>query len=38
MKGIDLNGNFYFSYTYDLTRTLQQNLTNPHGAHACVGV
>lgn len=26
-KQVDLSKNFYFSYTYDLTRTLQENLT-----------
>lgn len=26
-KQVDLGKNFYFSYTYDLTRTLQENLT-----------
>lgn len=26
---IDLNSNFYFSYSYDLTRTLQHNLSAP---------
>jgi len=28
-NGIDLRHNFYFSYTYDLTHTLQFNLTHP---------
>lgn len=27
-KQVDLGKNFYFSYTYDLTKTLQDNLTN----------
>ncbi|PWZ01757.1 hypothetical protein BCV70DRAFT_187632 [Testicularia cyperi] len=27
-KQVDLNKNFYFSYTYDLTQTLQDNLTS----------
>ncbi|KDQ54485.1 hypothetical protein JAAARDRAFT_38159 [Jaapia argillacea MUCL 33604] len=26
---VDMSKNFYFSYTYDLTSTLQQNLTQP---------
>lgn len=26
---MDLSKNFYFSYTYDLTRTLQENMTGP---------
>lgn len=26
---IDLKSNFYFSYSYDLTRTLQHNLSAP---------
>ena len=26
---VDLSKNFYFSYTYDLTRTLQENMTGP---------
>ncbi|CAO1626608.1 unnamed protein product [Jaminaea pallidilutea] len=30
---VDLSKNFYFSYTYDLTRTLQENLTG----HRCEG-
>jgi hypothetical protein len=28
-KQVDLSKNFYFSYTYDLTKTLQDNLTHP---------
>lgn len=28
-NNIDLNSNFYFSYSYDLTRTLQHNLSSP---------
>lgn len=28
-KQVDLSKNFYFSYTYDLTKTLQDNLTAP---------
>ncbi|EFA02109.1 polyphosphoinositide phosphatase [Tribolium castaneum] len=28
-QNIDLASNFYFSYSYDLTHTLQHNLTNP---------
>lgn len=28
-NNIDLNSNFYFSYSYDLTRTLQHNLSAP---------
>ncbi|KAI8812473.1 polyphosphoinositide phosphatase [Cladochytrium replicatum] len=27
---VDLNKNFYFSYTYDITQTLQHNLTRPN--------
>ncbi|KAM0751709.1 hypothetical protein T439DRAFT_313088 [Meredithblackwellia eburnea MCA 4105] len=27
-QGVDLSKNFYFSYTYDLTHTLQHNLTS----------
>jgi hypothetical protein len=34
LKGVDLNGNFYYSPTYDVTRTLQANLTDPYGAHS----
>lgn len=30
---VDLSKNFYFSYTYDITRTLQENMTGPR-AHA----
>src|ERR1700744_2611266 len=26
-KSVDMSKNFYFSYTYDITSTLQQNLT-----------
>jgi hypothetical protein len=26
-KSVDMSKNFYFSYTYDITATLQQNLT-----------
>ncbi|KAM0793180.1 hypothetical protein ACM66B_000653 [Microbotryomycetes sp. NB124-2] len=29
-QGVDLSKNFYFSYTYDLTHTLQHNLTRKH--------
>ncbi|KAF9526072.1 polyphosphoinositide phosphatase [Crepidotus variabilis] len=29
-KQVDLSKNFYFSYTYDLTSTLQHNLTGPN--------
>ena len=28
-QAIDLSSNFYFSYSYDLTNTLQHNLTDP---------
>ncbi|KAI7863847.1 SacI homology domain-containing protein [Spinellus fusiger] len=28
-QNIDLTKNFYFSYTYDITNTLQVNMTNP---------
>lgn len=28
-RQVDLSKNFYFSYTYDLTKTLQDNLTDP---------
>ncbi|KAL0277006.1 UNVERIFIED_CONTAM: hypothetical protein PYX00_004440 [Menopon gallinae] len=28
-QNIDLSSNFYFSYSYDLTHTLQMNLTSP---------
>ncbi|CAH1159816.1 unnamed protein product [Phaedon cochleariae] len=28
-QNIDLRSNFYYSYSYDLTHTLQHNLTNP---------
>lgn len=28
-SNIDLSSNFYFSYSYDLTRTLQYNMSNP---------
>ncbi|KND03050.1 phosphatidylinositol-3,5-bisphosphate 5-phosphatase [Spizellomyces punctatus DAOM BR117] len=28
---VDLSKNFYFSYTYDITRTLQWNMSLPHG-------
>ena len=28
-QGIDLSSNFYFSYSYDLTNTLQHNLSDP---------
>ncbi|KAF9511296.1 hypothetical protein BS47DRAFT_1395206 [Hydnum rufescens UP504] len=28
-RHVDLSRNFYFSYTYDVTSTLQQNLTRP---------
>jgi SacI homology domain len=28
-RRLDLSRNFYFSYTYDVTSTLQQNLTRP---------
>lgn len=27
---IDLKSNFYFSYSYDLTRTLQHNMSQPN--------
>ncbi|TFK48341.1 hypothetical protein OE88DRAFT_1634941 [Heliocybe sulcata] len=30
-KQVDMSKNFYFSYTYDLTSTLQYNLTQPDG-------
>ncbi len=30
-KQVDLGKNFYFSYTYDLTKTLQDNLTSTPG-------
>lgn len=30
-KQVDLSKNFYFSYTYDLTKTLQDNLTSVPG-------
>ncbi|SJX65925.1 related to FIG4-polyphosphoinositide phosphatase family member [Sporisorium reilianum f. sp. reilianum] len=30
-KQVDLSKNFYFSYTYDLTKTLQDNLTSAPG-------
>lgn len=30
-KQVDLSKNFYFSYTYDLTKTLQDNLTSSPG-------
>ncbi|KZT18255.1 polyphosphoinositide phosphatase [Neolentinus lepideus HHB14362 ss-1] len=30
-KQVDMSKNFYFSYTYDLTSTLQHNLTQPDG-------
>ncbi|KAI0340121.1 hypothetical protein BDW22DRAFT_1379536 [Trametopsis cervina] len=29
-KQVEMGKNFYFSYTYDLTSTLQHNLTRPH--------
>ena len=29
-QAIDLSSNFYFSYSYDLTHTLQHNLANPN--------
>jgi len=29
-QAIDLSSNFYFSYSYDLTHTLQHNLSNPN--------
>ncbi|EIN05856.1 polyphosphoinositide phosphatase [Punctularia strigosozonata HHB-11173 SS5] len=29
-KQVDMSKNFFFSYTYDLTRTLQQNMTYPN--------
>ncbi|KAL4063987.1 SacI homology domain-containing protein [Scleroderma yunnanense] len=29
-KQVDMSKNFYFSYTYDVTSTLQMNLTQPH--------
>lgn len=28
-RQVDMSRNFYFSYTYDLTSTLQHNLTKP---------
>ena len=28
-QAIDLSSNFYFSYSYDLTNTIQHNLTHP---------
>lgn len=28
-QSIDLSSNFYFSYSYDLTHTLQNNMTPP---------
>lgn len=28
-QGIDLSSNFYFSYSYDLTHTLQYNMAPP---------
>ena len=28
-RQVDLSKNFYFSYTYDITRTLQENMTGP---------
>lgn len=28
-RQVDLSKNFYFSYTYDVTRTLQENMTGP---------
>ncbi|PWN87360.1 hypothetical protein FA10DRAFT_234437 [Acaromyces ingoldii] len=35
-RQVDLSKNFYFSYTYDLTNTLQENLTGPTtGAEKC---
>lgn len=33
-RGVDLSRNFYFSYTYDVTSTLQHNLTK-FGYKAC---
>lgn len=33
-RGVDLSKNFYFSYTYDVTSTLQHNLTK-FGYKAC---
>lgn len=30
-QSIDLSSNFYFSYSYDVTHTLQRNLTSPAG-------
>ncbi|KDN48439.1 hypothetical protein K437DRAFT_290418 [Tilletiaria anomala UBC 951] len=33
-KQVDLSKNFYFSYTYDLTKTLQDNLTSKAEAEA----
>ncbi|EPQ55803.1 hypothetical protein GLOTRDRAFT_138581 [Gloeophyllum trabeum ATCC 11539] len=30
-KQVDMSKNFYFSYTYDLTSTLQHNMTQPDG-------
>ena len=33
---VDLTKNFYFSYTYDLTRTMQQHMTSlPRDKGAC---
>ncbi|KAJ3343373.1 phosphatidylinositol-3,5-bisphosphate 5-phosphatase [Gonapodya sp. JEL0774] len=33
-QNVDLSKNFYYSYTYDITRTLQHNLTRPPGRTA----
>lgn len=32
-RQVDLGKNFYFSHTYDVTRTLQENMTGPRVAH-----
>lgn len=32
-RQVDLSKNFYFSHTYDVTRTLQENMTGPRVAH-----
>lgn len=32
-RQVDLGKNFYFSHTYDITRTLQENMTGPRVSH-----
>jgi len=36
-RQVDMSRNFYFSHTYDLTSSLQANLTHPAASSECGG-